>query len=512
MPTITSDDLLGWGAEFRSELVGVTLPAYLGDWDDGAGEIPCVLATNDGLEWFFGVNSGTGTDSDYAAADIEVFVHRRDGRRYRVPSSRWTLGSETISRGSDYPTSWNAWKIVFDSRRDVSAEDQVRVNARMGMTTGYEWTPSIAVWYAFVYWICSASGGQISTNGANSGTIGSSTLIGVEKRSRSMGLQTKFKIDQRMETSRLVEALIALTGCNVFVGKDGKLNQFLYGNDSSTTTTGGYSSYAARSDTGHCINVQRVDYDRANEAQIQAHGHAKSLRDTDAQTDASRAAVSLSYANMTQSGSAASAWLHLQQRRNLASCRRYRCEMTLAEAALGPGDVVRYTERWSGVISAPALIVDITFDLQNMKCELVLQDLTEWTDVDCYCLLDESTILRTYGAVSVAVTTANGVVTFSADPSPVDIEVGDIFETASSTNQYSAKVTVAPADIGAGVWAMTVDSVADAIEAVISSGLWYCRKSYETASSGEQAVSGFLCDETDGYFDDDANSGKVLVL
>jgi hypothetical protein len=324
------------------------------------------------------------------------------------------------------------------------------------------------------------------------------------------GLYSALKVEGENSTLSVLSQAMLNTGLAVYFDVSGKLKFHYYQNDDSGVSAAGYSSEDLITDYNHCLAISRSDFDIINGLRVNSTHRKENdyLEDTDAQLNGFDVIGSFD-ANLSPGSALQAAWRYIQKRRGDPECRQWAISLPHMAFDYSVADILRLTERITALTAGPCLIKKISYNVNKYTVDLLLEDLEKQTATNPFTLIDESTLERTYPTTTASVTTASGVVTLSNNVAHVyDIAVGDIFETFSDDNQYSSKVIVAPNWTGA-VWQMTVADVADTIEAVASTD-WVCKVSYLTASVGNKANSGFLCD-TDGEFTD-GDPGQVGVM
>jgi len=517
LPKLTQADVSGFGDEYLDSLVGMVFPAYFGYWNDEQGPIPTTQLTRDGLFWGIGVTSTPASDDDYTSR-TSVYVSFDDGEHKQlVNSATYTLSSLTVSRASEYPTSWELWYIQFTSGgiydyllysgdpnftlwisldAAVPTYNRVDGNPRLASTVGCV-AKNIATYYL------SVDDAQL---GISEG-IPDAVLDALEDN----GIQTRFIIEERAAGIDVINNLIARTGLAVWYYRTtGNSYSYYYKNDDQAETAGGYSSETLYRDWQHCLGVNRQDRQLLNDIELKTYDDNLHIEDTASQTAAYKLNASLGIDTLTKSAAYAMAWRMTQGRRDLITPRRLLLIMPLVAAEMEPGNIYRLIERWAGLASAPVQVEMISIDFQACVVSVLVQDLSGWTDTDAYILVYEFDLERLEEPAVANVDTGNSYVYLSTDDgASYGFEVGDIFETYSDVNHYSAKITAIPTWEGGVRWRMTVDSVADTTDVLAPAEYRVC-KSYITATSAEQAKCGFLCD-TDGEFSDN-DAGKKLMF
>jgi hypothetical protein len=460
--------------------------------------------------WAFAATSDDDADADLAIGNVDIFVKRDSDRTLyaQLEPSSATIGSVALSTDGVVMKLWYV-TVPESTSGDAERVTDVRVNLRAPLPTGAtKWTPAAVLRRIGAYW-CSA---QLSYGDYWDDT----ELAAAQTRMELAGVESRVMFSERTPVASVISQVVTGTGLMVWLGSDGKVHSNFFSNDVAATTIGGFPSAELRRDVLHAVEMRSVSGDLTS-AETLMLGPRTIATTATSPGVTSRPRVRV-VSNLSESGARSGSLNRISGDTTLATLRRWSVTWPLLAAADVPGTVIRLTERWTGITAQPVLIESVTIDPLGCTVTEGIRDLAPYTNTGAYVLFDEykAGVLRgdhLSPGFTINVTTASGVVYWTgagqASGDAVTIVAGDVLEVWTATNQYSAKVTVAPTwDAVNSRWQMTVGSVADAIETTIVS--WAVRVSWLTAAAAIQQSSGFICDASDGQFSNNDN-GKVMV-
>jgi hypothetical protein len=531
LPTITEDDFDNFANTYDPvEIIGKTFPIYYGDWVS-EDTIPCTYIGGSASYLYFAVGVYSGSDDPKMrdAFDTKGFGYIGARGDFRLISStfrgitNYLVLDETITRTGEFPATWELIVVRFSrlvmSYMGLDESSDIRALLKMPIPsdlTSYSydrqdsedavgWTPVDVVRAFCRYYLSTDAGAAVSTDAYDDASFLVARDI-LEDR----GIFSKIVITSSMSGFDLVNQVINQTKSEMFASRDGKLY-------CDALESGDYSGAAVFEDYKYALNVpKKSNLDNINEVVVSANNVVEILQDEDAQTTVGQAIGDATYTNLNTSSAHQASWIFLQRRRNKVTPIQFTVDFSLAVANLLPGDVINFSERWSGGTNMPLEVLKIVTDLKNHKCSLILGSVVGYISDDVYVLFDEDAIKRTYPSTTATVTSGSGVVALSTNGGDsYSIKVGDVFEVFSALgvapfvnpNNVSTKVIVVPTWSGT-VWEMTVANTVWTNE-VIAAADWRVLKSWMTATPGEQVSSGFLCNSATGLFTD-SDPGREL--